>query len=357
MRIGLLATAWRGEASGAGRRLLEIARRLPERGHDPVLFVPRALPAHPLESSPGLRFVRLPIPPAPTALRALAQAAILPRAVAEARVDVVATDAVPALRVRDLPLVLTIHDLRAFASYPGAPRLRRRIAGLVYGRAIEAAAAVVAVSNATAEEIERRLGFPRERVRVVPNAADHLGLPPDVPQGRHFLHVGHVEPRKNLSTAVRALARLNAPLLRLVLAGAERSREARRLRSLAGSLGLADRLEIRGPVAEGELPRLYAGAVACIFPSWIEGFGIPLLEALRCGAAVFASAIPAHREVAGDAAAFFDPEDPVALADILRGFLTEDLEHRGVRERAQAARFSWDATADGFLDACRSVAR
>jgi glycosyltransferase involved in cell wall biosynthesis len=356
VRIGLVATTWRGEPSGVGRRLREIATRLASRGHEVVLLAARD--PRPLLGRAGsdLQFQRAAVPARPIPLRAVGEVVLLRHAVAAARLDVVGTDHVPTPRFGDVPLLVTVHDLRYAMAFPGAPKLRRLVARAAYQSAVRAADVVVAVSNATAEEIERRLGIPRSRIRVVPNAADHLPLAAPTVRRSYLLYVGHLEPRKNLSTLLRALAHLERGP-RLVLVGEGKRREQERLSRFALRLGLSDRIELRGAISDEDLPSLYAGALACVFPSWCEGFDIPLLEAMRCGTAVLASSIPPHREVGGDAALYFDPQDAPGLARRI----DEVLENAPLRTRleaaggTQAAKYSWDATVGGFLEACAAA--
>ncbi len=114
-----------------------------------------------------------------------------------------------------------------------------------------------------------------------------------------------------------------------------------------------------GFVAADDLPGLYAGASAFVFPSLYEGFGIPLLEAMASGTPVCAAAVSSLPEVAGDAALLFDPRDPMAIADALHRLLTDDMLRARLRARGlkRCSEFTWERSAQGVLDACRAAAR
>jgi glycosyltransferase involved in cell wall biosynthesis len=333
VRVGLAATLVSGPESGAGRRLLSLAPALADRGVEVVLFVSRWSPP-PIEPRPNLQVVPLPIPPRPTAVRSMAERFHLPRAAREAGVAILDSDHVPIPPLRGAKTVATVHDLRALAGY--APADRRLVARQIYRASLRRAAAIVAVSRFTAGEIERRLGVTGDRIAVVPNAGDHLAAPepPSFP-GDTLVHVGHLEPRKHLDLLVEAFARVvrRGFPLRLALAGREGTRgAARHLLDLAARLGVRERVRIPGPVAEAELPRLYASCLAAVFPSVYEGFGIPLLEAMRCGAPVLASRAGAHPEVAGDAALFFEPDDEKGLAEEIERIVQEPATRERLRE-------------------------
>jgi glycosyltransferase involved in cell wall biosynthesis len=262
-------------------------------------------------------------------------------------------------RTRRVPLVLTVHDL-ALLRFPelGTPALCRLVAGL--RRAAPAARRVIADSRATAGDLRELLGLPGESIRVV-----HLGCAtrfqpvPDTPHRQavltrygivepYLLHVGTIEPRKNLPTLVRAFARLRAARdgpLRLVLAGERGWGQEALQRALAADGG--GRVDVVGAVAADDLPAVYSAAEIFVYPSLYEGFGLPVVEAMACGTPVVTSTAGALPEVAGDAARCVDPRDPDALAALL-GELRDDPEQRRMlaeRGRVHAARFTWERCA------------
>jgi glycosyltransferase involved in cell wall biosynthesis len=152
--------------------------------------------------------------------------------------------------------------------------------------------------------------------------------------------VGTLEPRKNLPLLLDVWreVRKQHPI-DLVLAGRRRE-DFPQLSAEAG-------LHLKGLTGEQELPRLYSGAFAVVYPSYYEGFGLPVLEAMQCGAAVIASRDPAISEVAGDAAILVDANDRRAWLDALTSLLEHPYQIAAVREKAlaRAGEFSWDKTA------------
>jgi glycosyltransferase involved in cell wall biosynthesis len=230
-----------------------------------------------------------------------------------------------------VPTVVTVHDLAVFRHPEAFPRWTRTYAPFVVPRVLRAARRVIAVSEFTASELEEVLRVPREKIRVVPNAVDDT-FGPDGPraEGDYVLAVGTLEPRKNLARAVEAAIRLGVDL-RVVGARGWGGVEA------TGATWL-------GEVGDDELARLYRGALCVVYPSLYEGFGLPVLEAMACGAAVVTSAGGATEEVAGDAAVLVDPLDAGAIAAGIESAIArqEELRPLGL-ERVRA--FSWDESA------------
>jgi glycosyltransferase involved in cell wall biosynthesis len=233
-----------------------------------------------------------------------------------------------------VPVVVTVHDL-AVLRYPELFPAWTRL----YGRTwlcptLRAAARVIAVSEFTKRELVALAGVPEDRVSVVPNATDAATFTPDGPRadGDYVLALGTLEPRKNLPRLAEATRRLG---LELRLVGAPGWGEV----DLDG-----DGVQWLGRLPDDEVAALYRGALCFAYPSLYEGFGIPVLEAMRCGAPVVTSAGSAMEEVAGAAAVLVDPLDPEAIADGIRRAIDGRAELRAAGlERSQL--FSWDAAA------------
>ena len=161
--------------------------------------------------------------------------------------------------------------------------------------------------------------------------------------------MGQAYPHKNLNRLIRAFAQV-APLhrdLRLVLAGKPHPSETPRLHVLAAELGLERRVEFRSYVPYAELPDLYRGALALVYPSLWEGFGLPVLEAMACGTPVITSYGSGTEEVAGRAGILVDPTDTKALEEGIALLLAQPALRSQLRQRGldRVCAFSWSGAA------------
>ena len=268
--------------------------------------------------------------------------------------------------------VVTVHDL-GYLYYPEAhrPADRRYLAWSTAWNA-RRAALTLADSEATRNDLVRAYHVDPARVRVV-----YLGVgeataarPPLRGAGEeepriacpYFLYIGTLQPRKNLERVVAAFARLAAlPELdgvQLVLTG-RRGWLYDSLFAQVNALGLAGRVLFPGYVAEGDLPALYAGALAFVFPSLYEGFGLPVLEAHAYGVPVLTANNSSLPEVAGDAALLVDPHDVDAIADAMYRLATDaalrqDLIRKGLEN---VKRFSWEKCARETLAVLEEAGR
>ncbi len=243
-----------------------------------------------------------------------------------------------------LPLVVTVHDLAVYR-HPGAfNRWTRLYSPRVVPRVVRAARRVIAVSDFTKRELVELLRVPEDKIRVIPNAVDDV-FTPDGPaaDGTYVLAVGTLEPRKNLARLVEAMRGIDAELLVAGMRG-------------WGEVSMSDNgVRYAGEVSDEELARLYRGAMCVAYPSLYEGFGIPVLEAMACGAPVVTSSHTAMAEVADGAAVLVDAHDPSEIAaGIERAVARRDeLVPRGL-DRARA--FRWDAVADATVAVYREAA-
>ena len=268
--------------------------------------------------------------------------------------------------------VVTVHDLTCI-DFPQFHTLARRVLfrfGLY--RAVRLADAIIVHSTAIKRDIEQRVGSRRAAIHVVPSAAGPQFVPlapaetePVVRRyglayREYLLFVGNIEPRKNLLGLLRAYETLrrkrrHAPAL--VIAGGAGWKNRAILDAVAASPYTAD-IRIVGYVPEAELAALMNGALAFVYPSLYEGFGLPPLEAMACGTPVITSNRSSLPEVVGAAALLVDPEDTRDLADAMARLvdeapLREELRERGL-ERARA--FSWQRTAELTSAVYESVA-
>ena len=234
------------------------------------------------------------------------------------------------LRAR-APLVVTVHDLAVLRHPELFNGWTRRYSRALVPRVVRAARRVIAVSEFTKREVVELLGVPDERVRVIGNAVEPVFAPEGpAADGDYVLAVGTIEPRKNLERLLEAARRLGAELRVVGAPG-------------WGGVGL-DGVTWLGEVSDDELARLYRGATVVAYPSLYEGFGIPVVEAMACGAPVVTSSGGATEEVAGGAAVLVDPLDAASIAAGLdeASRRRDELRVAGL-ERARA--FSWDDVA------------
>lgn len=250
------------------------------------------------------------------------------------------------------PVVFTIHDL-ILLHFPSAYSLKMQVYfNTVVRRAAQNASYVLTVSEYSRRDILCWAELPEERVVSV-----GCGIGPNFsPSGAvydpgfpYVFYVGSRRPQKNLPRLLKALAiaRLD-PSIKLLISG----KPSADLVAMAQQLGLHDRLVFAGAIADADLPAYYRGALAFVFPSLYEGFGLPPLEAMACGTPVLTSSVSSLPEVAGEAAVLVDPYEIEAIAEGLQQvvenqFLREQNRYRGF---AQAQKFTWEKTATHVQD-------
>jgi glycosyltransferase involved in cell wall biosynthesis len=291
----------------------------------------------------------------------------LPKMLADDQVDAYwgQNQMMPSRWLRACRKVLTVHDLAGFVC-PGTMRLSHRLSWcLNMQAAVREADAVVAVSNATARLIAVYCGVPATRTTVIyPGYSPDL-VPVSVSVARHevkarfglpdsfILTVGTLEPRKDHITLLEAVTRnVDLPLLAVVGGIGWRSQRIARLVRKAEA---ASRVRYLGRVSDMDLAALYGAARVMVYPSFYEGFGSPIVEAMACGCPVLCSWSSSLPEVGGGAVRYFHPGDTDDLARQFRGLLGSEGTLSGMRSRGfeQAAAFSYARTAEQILDVMR----
>jgi glycosyltransferase involved in cell wall biosynthesis len=273
------------------------------------------------------------------------------------------------------PVVVSIHDL-SFEHLPQTFNRRSRTQlRLTVRHSAKRAARILSLSEHTRRDIIETYGITPQRVTAIPLAAPaHFGPISDnreLQRVRHnygidrdyILSVGSIQPRKNLARLVRAYASLRGEgsadkLPRLVLVGKCAWLYDKTLRAL-DETNVKDAVILTGYVPERDLPALYSGALCFVYPSYFEGFGLPPLEAMKCGAPVVVGNKTSLPEVVGDAALTVDPFDIEAIAGAIRRVINDPALRRelSVKGQERANEFNWRETAKKTLAVYHEVVK
>src|SRR5438876_1107159 len=234
------------------------------------------------------------------------------------------------------PYVVTIHDMGLETLRDAHPLAKRLYTKRLIPHVARKAKLIITNSEYSKWEIVRHLGIPEDRIRVTPLAASPEFRPVAAsPAHPYFLYVGNLEPRKNLERLIEAFARIPVKEHKLVIAG-NRWYHGGAAEQKARSLGLNGRVKFLGYVPRADLPGLFSGATALVYPSLLEGFGLPIVEAMACGAPVITSNNSSMREVAGNAAVLVDPRNVREMTEAMVRIaedqsLRQELSARGVK--------------------------
>lgn len=254
----------------------------------------------------------------------------------------------PIIRKPGLKTVVTVHDLGS-EYLPSMHQLKQRLyLSYMQKHQLKSATKLIAVSKATKEDLVKRIGIDPSKVEVVYEGFDkNLFIPTKNDRlvnslMPYFLFVGTVQPRKNLERLIIAFSQLMTKDLRLIIVG-QRGWLSDEIYKLPKQLGIEDKVKFLGYVPDKDMPVLYSRAIALVFPSLFEGFGLPILEAQACGCPVLTSNISSMPEVAGKGAVYIDP---YSIDDIVKGM--ERVKREGERVKLIQAgfenvkRFSWE---------------
>jgi glycosyltransferase involved in cell wall biosynthesis len=289
------------------------------------------------------------------------------RILAQGAFDVYHETAITPSAIKGTPQVFTIHDLSLIKFSEMHPRERVWFSDLLFNRRLHYATQFITVSDFVRSEFLNEFPVDPDRVTTIWEAPDawfykrdrervdavigRLKLPRE-----YLLFVGTLEPRKNLPLVIKALANIKEKIP-VVLVGWkgwgndmwwQKAKEA----------GVADQIFTLGYIDEESLACLYSGAMALVFPSVYEGFGLPLLEAMACGCPVICSEAASLPEVAGDAAIYINPKDETDLADAITRMvfdtqIRDDFRKKGFQ---RARHFSWERAAKETLAVFRRAA-
>jgi glycosyltransferase involved in cell wall biosynthesis len=362
MRIGIDGRALTGRYTGDRTYWLNLLRFHAEAAacdrdaaHEFVVYSRMPIPAGAVPDAP--EFTIRTIPASNDRLWTLL---VFPRALKEDGVDLAHTQYTTPLQ-SPCPVVTTVHDI-SFRLYPEwFPRKHRVLLNLTVPGAMRRARTVITDSNSSRRDILRVYGLPPEKVAAIPLAAGPEFQPvprreaQEIVRARlgiaqpYVLSVSVLQPRKNLALLIEAFARAMriAPLPhKLVLTG-KRGWGVEDLLRLAARLGISDAVHLTDYVSDSDLPALYSAADAVAYPSLYEGFGLPPLEAMSCGAPTLVSDAPCMPEIAGDGAWVLPVIDAAPWGEALARLLTDPelRAHWSRRGMARAAEFDWARTA------------
>ncbi|HEY1761301.1 MAG TPA: glycosyltransferase family 1 protein [Acidimicrobiales bacterium] len=363
MKVALDVSAVPLKVAGAGRYIFEVARRLPSRNVDTTLVTRRDDLERWRELSPDATLA--PLVPGWRVARLATEAVLLGRSATARSSDVWHGPHYTMPHVGGVPTVVTVHDLTFFTN----PEWHERSKVEFFRRAIKYSAmharVLLSVSAFSARLLEEilpahapivvaPLGVELDRFTTASSSDAHIrtarGLDPATP---YIFFVGTIEPRKGLDVlldAFRAVAD-DDPTIELWLAGQSGWGEGPIESSIAAH-PYRERIKRLGYVDDALLGALYRGAKVVAYPSRGEGFGLPVLEAMACGARVVTTRDTVMAEVASDAAILVPVGDAIALADALAGVVRADEAQRAEwssRARSRAEHFTWDACVDQHL--------
>ena len=376
VEVALDVSAVPDRPAGAGRYVVELARALASRRECGLTLLAR------VDDGPRWAGIAagkrvLAVVPASRPRRLFYEQARLASVVAELRSPAIEVHHGPHYtmpRRSRVPCVVTVHDMTFFDHPEWHERSKVTWFRAAMRYSVRHAAAIVCVSESTAGRL-REILSPRCPVTVVAHGVDHarfaaaeadpgtdrevlatLGL-----ERPYLLHLGTVEPRKGIGDLVTAFDLLAPahPEIDLVLAGGVGWKAGATLQAIAAARA-GGRVRQLGYVSEASIPSLLRGARAVVYPSLEEGFGLPALEAMACGAPLVTTSGTAMAELAGSSALLVPPGEPRALATAIETALAAEDSPEAARRRASgletAARYTWEACAEGHLEVYRQAA-
>jgi len=305
------------------------------------------------------RVYRYNIPQFNSLRKVLWEQVFLPGKVKKSKLDVFHSPAFISPLGLDIPSIVTIHDL-AFLKYPDTIiKYKRGFYNYMFNRAIENSAKIITPSDFIKQELLESFECPEDKISVVYEGVSELftpendeeiisqcltGLKIDKP---FLMFTGIIEPRKNLENILMAFSKSGCDDMLFVIAGKE-GWMCESVFEIIQESGLNDRVIITGEISPSVLRVLYSSCIALIFATLYEGFGLPVLEAMACGAPVVTSNRSALPEVAGDAALFVDPENVEEISDAMKRIIDDQGLRNELSQKGfdNIKRFSWKKCAE-----------
>jgi glycosyltransferase involved in cell wall biosynthesis len=315
---------------------------------------------HPVFDAPNVDLVKMPTQRAPVRL-----AWQLPRLQQQLKLDLFHLQYRLPLWTAG-PCVCTIHDV-LFETHPQFfSKGFVAFARLSSRDALRRAKALFTVSAYSRDSMALAYGVPASRITVTHNGVDTQRFCPGeegaefvraqgLTPGQYLCTVGRLEPRKNHINLIKAYAQLPQPRLPLLVVG-QRDFSFESIFKVVQAHGLSDQVHFLERVGDAELPALIRHCAAFVYPTWAEGFGMPVLEAMACGVSVVTSNNTSLPEVAGDLAWMCDPADPASIAQAIGKAMDEPEAaklDRHARGLARARSFSWESSAERLLSVFR----
>lgn len=355
-RVGINAHLLSGEAgyrrAGIHQYIAQTLRHLPweEDGPEYIVFT-----QHQAEwlQRPGMQVVGSQWPTERRLVRIAWEQGVWPLQIAQKRLTLLHSMAFVLPVFSRCPAVVTVYDL-SFIHFPHSfPVVQRLYLHWQTRFACRHARQVITISESGRQDVHRFFGVPLEKIAVVYPGVDEDYRPLSVDMFRQqkglpnqfILHVGTLQPRKNLLTLINALPYVELPDVPLVLVGGK-GWLYDEIFARVEALNLQKRVRFVGYVPDEELPLWYNAAAVLVFPSLYEGFGMPVIEAMACGTPVVAANTSSIPEAAGEAALLFDPHDMETVAKQITAVLQNPILCATMREKGfqQAKQFSWQQT-------------
>ncbi len=373
MRIGINALyLLPGKVGGSETYIRNLVRELAKNGGDDtfVLFINRESEGVFSDQSPRIQIVPCPVRAESRPLRILWEQFILPFRVRQHKIDVLLSAGMTAPFFCPATSVLVLFDLQHINQPQNFSRFYLPFLRSIIYLSAKSVDGVVTISEQAKRDVVRHYHLPAGRIAVTHLGVDHeLFTPRPSPDEkavrdsyklpeRFLLYAASSLPHKNHARLLQAfsLVRKQVPGLRLVLIGARDQGEPELRRNIR-SLDLESDVLLLGWLPFGHVPALYRACDAFVYPTLHEGFGLPIIEAMACGAPIVCSRIEPLIEVAGDAALFVDPLDPVALSEGIVAAVRDKAARTLLIEKGleRARQFTWGATAGKTLEFLRTV--